>query len=66
MSFVYCFESLASGTDESKECSAQIRAMKLKDWDKSTLKKWEKLQTSQQEKLQTVSPQSTDSESIRD
>ncbi|GAA5868935.1 hypothetical protein JCM16303_000311 [Sporobolomyces ruberrimus] len=31
-----------------------IRAMKLKEWDKSTLKKWEKLQTSQQEKLQSM------------
>ncbi|GAA6005208.1 hypothetical protein JCM11491_002620 [Sporobolomyces phaffii] len=32
----------------------QIKAMKLKDWDKSTLKKWDKLQTSQQEKLQAM------------
>ncbi|GAA5977502.1 hypothetical protein JCM5350_004711 [Sporobolomyces pararoseus] len=34
--------------------NAQMRGIKLKDWDKSTLKKWEKLQTTQQEKLQSL------------
>ncbi|GAA5946278.1 hypothetical protein JCM3765_000181 [Sporobolomyces pararoseus] len=34
--------------------NTQMRGIKLKEWDKSSLKKWEKLQTCQQEKLQSL------------